>query len=109
MEQELRRAGGRAGLVAAPQVSLVYLSIYWYIVVLEQAKGGPVMTTEPSKQDKQITIEVPEDRVAEFYAFYGRFLAGFPRRRGHGRGHRCGPHRGEQQPPATTESETQTV
>jgi hypothetical protein len=68
------------------------------------------MTTEPSKQDKQITIEVPEDRVAEFYAFYGRFLAGFPRRRGHGRGHRCGHHhRGEQQQPATTESETQTV
>jgi hypothetical protein len=69
------------------------------------------MTTEPSKQDKQITIEVPEDRVAEFYAFYGRFLAGFPRRRGHGRGHRCGPHRGEeeQQQRPTTEGETQTV
>jgi hypothetical protein len=67
------------------------------------------MTTEPSTKDKQITIEVPEDRVAEFYAFYGRFLAGFPRRRGHGRGHRCGgPHRGEQQP-TTTESETQAV
>ncbi|HTI34084.1 MAG TPA: hypothetical protein VL422_10445 [Miltoncostaea sp.] len=58
------------------------------------------MTTEPkTTQDKQITVEVPEDRVAEFYAFYGRFLAGFPRRRGrhlggphhHGRG--CGHHR----------------
>jgi hypothetical protein len=71
------------------------------------------MSTEPSNQDKQITIEVPEDRVAEFYAFYGRFLAGSPRRGRHGRGHRCGPHhghhRGEQQQPATTESETQTV
>ena len=68
------------------------------------------MTTEPSKQDKQITIEVPEERVAEFYAFYGRFLAGFPRRRGHGRGHRCGQHHGEQQQqPATSDSETQTV
>ena len=70
------------------------------------------MTAEPSKQDKQITIAVPEDRVAEFYAFYGRFLAGFPRRRGHGRGHRCGPHRGEeqqQQQRPTTEGETQTV
>lgn len=65
------------------------------------------MTTEPSK-DKQITIEVPEDRIAEFYAFYGRFLAGFPRRRGHGRGHRCGHRRGEDQQ-ATTESKTQTV
>jgi hypothetical protein len=50
------------------------------------------MTVEPTTQDKQITIEVPEDRVAEFYAFYGRFLAGSPgrRRRGHGHGH--GPH-----------------
>ena len=53
------------------------------------------MTVEPTTQDKQITIAVPEDRVAEFYAFYGRFLAGFPGRRGRGRGHhRCGgPHR----------------
>ncbi|MEA2219386.1 MAG: hypothetical protein QOJ35_2012 [Solirubrobacteraceae bacterium] len=60
------------------------------------------MTVEPTTKDKQITIDVPEDRVAEFYAFYGHFLAGFPgrRRRGHGpggRGHRCRPHReGEQ-------------
>ena len=51
------------------------------------------MTAEPTSKDKQITIEVPADRVAEFYAFYGRFLAGFPGRRGHGRGHRCGGHR----------------
>jgi hypothetical protein len=53
------------------------------------------MTVEPTTKDKQITIDVPEDRVAEFYAFYGRFLAGFPARgrRGHGhRGHRCGSH-----------------
>jgi len=65
------------------------------------------MTTEPSK-DKQITIEVPEDRIAEFYAFYGRFLAGFPRHRGHGHGHLCGHRRGDDQQ-ATTESKTQTV
>ena len=56
------------------------------------------MTVEPTTKDKQITIEVPEDRVAEFYAFYGHFLAGsLGRRRGRGRGHgphghRCGPH-----------------
>jgi hypothetical protein len=61
------------------------------------------MSAEPHTKDKQITIEVPEDRVAEFYAFYGQFLAGFPGRRrrggphhrGHGHGphgHRCGPH-----------------
>jgi hypothetical protein len=56
-------------------------------------------------QDKQITIDVPEDRLAEFYAFYGRFLAvgseqrhrGRPGRGGHGhhRGggaRRCGGH-----------------
>ena len=62
------------------------------------------MTVEPTTQDKQITIDVPEDRVAEFYAFYGHFLAGFPGRRrragaggpGHCGGprghHRCGSH-----------------
>jgi hypothetical protein len=54
--------------------------------------------TTATQQDKQITIGVPEDRVAEFYAFYGRFLAvgGAGRHRGrhdrpgrHGGGHRC--------------------
>ena len=70
------------------------------------------MTAEPITQDKQITIEVPEDRVAEFYAFYGRFLAGPSRRRGHGRGHGHGcrthrhPHEDEG---ATPETETQTA
>jgi hypothetical protein len=53
------------------------------------------MTADP-KQDKQITVEVPADRVPEFYAFYGRFLAGVAGRRGHGggrgRGRRCGGH-----------------
>jgi hypothetical protein len=71
------------------------------------------MTTEPTSQDKQITIEVPEDRVAEFYAFYARFLAGPSRRRGHGRGHRCGPHRRTTDEVATdvaaTGTETQTA
>ncbi len=57
--------------------------------------------------DKTVTVAVPEDRVAEFYAWYARFLAG-PRagRRGgprgfrrhagghgdHGCGHRHDPH-----------------
>jgi hypothetical protein len=62
------------------------------------------MTVEPNTKDKQITIDVPEDRVAEFYAFYGRFLAGYGRGRGRGRGpggpghrhghgrHGCGHH-----------------
>ncbi len=67
------------------------------------------MTTEPTSKDKQITIDVPEERVAEFYAFYGRFLAGRRggggRGRPHHRGHRCGgPHHataGEAAAPAT--------
>ncbi|HWC25593.1 MAG TPA: hypothetical protein VG474_03320 [Solirubrobacteraceae bacterium] len=68
------------------------------------------MTAEPASKDKQITIQVPEDRVAEFYAFYGRFLAGFPRRRGHGRGHRCGGHHRRREGEVTaTDAETQTA
>jgi hypothetical protein len=48
-------------------------------------------STAPA-QDKQITVAVPEDRVADFYAFFGRFLEG---RRGPGGrrgGRRGGPH-----------------
>ncbi|HUA48382.1 MAG TPA: hypothetical protein VMA77_24300 [Solirubrobacteraceae bacterium] len=57
----------------------------------------------PNPQSTQITVDVPEDRVAEFHAFFARFLAGpGSRRRGgrhgrHGRGHHghgCG-HRRE--------------
>jgi hypothetical protein len=58
---------------------------------LQATKGGRHMTAESTSNDKQITIEVPEHRVAEFYAFYGRFLAGSPGRRGRGRG--CGHRR----------------
>jgi hypothetical protein len=45
---------------------------------------------------KQVTVEVPEERLAEFHVFFGRFLAGWPGRRGrHGRhGRHGGPHRG---------------
>ena len=75
------------------------------------------MTVEPTTQDKQITIAVPEDRVAEFYAFYGRFLAGFPGRRGRGRrhghghprGHRCGGHHDHADEPTAASGETQTA
>lgn len=82
------------------------------------------MTVEPNTtQDKQITIDVPEDRVAEFYAFYGRFLAGPSGRRGRGRGpghrhghghgpgdHRCGSHRHPDEADVpTTAGETQTA
>ena len=40
---------------------------------------------------QRVTVDVPEDRVAEFHAFFGRFLAGRRgqrRRGGYGRHHR---------------------
>lgn len=51
-------------------------------------------THDTPQQDKQITVEVPAERVPEFYALYGRFLAaeqfGRRRRRGGPHGHgRC--------------------
>ena len=30
----------------------------------------------PNTQYTQVTVDVPEDRVAEFHAFFARFLAG---------------------------------
>jgi hypothetical protein len=42
---------------------------------------------------QQVTVDVPEDRVAEFHAFFGRWLAarrGRGRRGGYGRQHRHG-------------------
>jgi hypothetical protein len=45
----------------------------------------------PDTQYKQVTVDIPEDRVAEFHAFFGRFLAGEGRRRG-GRGRHRGRH-----------------
>ncbi len=44
---------------------------------------------------EQVTVDVPEDRIAEFHAFFGRFLAGpagRARRARPGRRHR-GSHR----------------
>ena len=67
-------------------------------------------THDSPKQDKQVTVAVPEDRVPEFYAFYGRFLAhaGRGRRRGpHGRGrcgHRTEEHAAEKQPRPVAEA-----
>lgn len=43
-------------------------------------------------ESKQVTVEVPEDRVAEFHAFFARFLARSPRQGRRGR--YGGPHRG---------------
>ena len=69
-------------------------------------------TTSPSSESKQITIDVPADRVPEFYAFFAHFLAGGAGRRrrhqggphGHRGHHLCGPRRCER-----TEAETATA
>ena len=66
------------------------------------------MTDEPSTtKDKQITLAVTEERMAEFYAFYGRFPAGFPTRRGCGHRHGCGPRHADET--ARGPDETQTA
>jgi hypothetical protein len=65
--------------------------------------------TTSSTETKQITIDVPAERLPEFYAFFSRFLAGGGPRRGrrghqghpghhghHGHhGRQCGPHRAD--------------
>jgi hypothetical protein len=74
-------------------------------------------TTTTSSESKQITIEVPAERLAEFYAFFGQFLAGWPgRRRHHGgrRGHHGhhghhGRHCGPQGTEATREAEAEAT
>jgi hypothetical protein len=79
---------------------------------------------ETATNTQQVTVEVPEDRVAEFHAFFARFLAGRGRgprgrrgpggrygrgrygRHGHGRhGHAHGCGRGRHEAP---EAETAT-
>ena len=46
----------------------------------------------PDSNYTQVTVDVPQDRLAEFHAFFGRFLAG---PRGHRRGRAYGrPGRG---------------
>lgn len=49
------------------------------------------ITTDTTTPDKAITVDVPADRVPEFYAWYARFLAG-DAFRGRG-GRRGGPGR----------------
>jgi hypothetical protein len=58
--------------------------------------------SDTTTEYKQVTVDVPEERLAEFHAVFARFLAGRGRRgrrgehrrHGHGRGHACG-HRHE--------------
>ena len=70
----------------------------------------------PNPQYTQVTVDVPEDRLAEFHAFFARFLAGpGGRRRGgrhgrHGHGHhghgcRRGHERAEESQQATEPTE----
>ena len=61
-----------------------------------ESSSTPTPTTS-----QQVTVDVPEDRVAEFHAFFARFLAGGRGRRGHHRrahrhhhGRRCAERRG---------------
>ena len=64
-------------------------------------------------QYKPVTVDVPEDRLAEFHAFFSRFLAG-PRGRGrggrhgrppHGRRHEHGHRHGSRRPESRETSE----
>ena len=76
--------------------------------------GSETPTT--STQYQQVTVEVPEDRVAEFHAFFARFLAGRRGRRhdrgyrgraGHGpRGRRCAERRSGREASETGVAET---
>ena len=79
-----------------------------------QAISEPTAT-----QYKQVTVDVPEERLAEFHAFFARFLAGRGRRRrrgehrrhGHGCAHR--PERTERREthegPAETSGQTPEI
>ena len=65
-------------------------------------------TPTPSPKYQQVTVDVPEDRVAEFHAFFARFLAGRSGRRHHrgrhgrpGGGRHCAEHRAEREAPET--------
>ena len=69
---------------------------------------------------KQVTVDVPEERLAEFHAFFARFLAdrgrrerrGEHRRHGHRHGHGCA-HRTERHEthdrPAETSGQTPEI
>jgi hypothetical protein len=82
----------------------------------------PISEPTPTKY-QQVTVDVPEERVAEFHAFFARFLAGRGRRgrrggyRRHGHAHRHGcAHRHEraeqreaQEGPAETLGQTPEI
>ena len=65
---------------------------------------------------QQVTVDVPEERVAEFHAFFARFLAGRGRRgrrgdyRRHAHGHRhgCAHRQARAERSETYEGQTET-
>ena len=79
------------------------------------------MDTNPSPTNtkyQQVIVDVPEDRIAEFHAFFGRFLAGSAgraRRGRHGRphrghhGHGCAGRREATEPAVATSQPAQTT
>lgn len=82
----------------------------------------PISEPTPTKY-KQVTVDVPEQRLAEFHAFFARFLAGRGRRgrrgehrrHGHVRAHGCA-HRHERteqraahEGPAETSAQTPEI
>jgi hypothetical protein len=77
-------------------------------------ESNPTSTT----QYQQVVVDVPEERVAEFHAFFARFLEG-PMGRGrrgrHGRphrghhGHRCDERRGSVEPGEAAEQPSETT
>lgn len=69
------------------------------------------MESTVATNEKQVTVAVPEDRVAEFYAWYARFLEaprwrGRRRRHGWGCGHHGEGRRREERAPAEGEAES---
>lgn len=83
---------------------------------------APISEPDPTKYT-QVTVDVPEERLAQFHAFFARFLAGRGRRgrhgehrrHRHGRGHGCA-HRHERaerseayEGPAETSGQTPEV
>jgi hypothetical protein len=62
---------------------------------VSKLQGDIHMDSQDSTTTKQVTVDVPEDRIAEFHAFFARFLSGRrgPGRGGRGRGYGRHPHR----------------
>ena len=75
-----------------------------------ESSSTPITTSS-----QQVTVDVPEDRLAEFHAFFARFLAGGRGRRGHHRrahrphGRRCAERRAPTEGAEATEGPAGTT